>query len=83
MKMVESSALNAVKDIPDGATLMVGGFGLVGIPEKLILALVETGTKDLTVISNNCGIDDWGLGLLLRNKQIKKMVGSYVRKQRV
>ncbi|KSU85659.1 3-oxoacid CoA-transferase subunit A [Fictibacillus enclensis] len=78
MKMVESSALNAVKDIPDGATLMVGGFGLVGIPEKLILALVETGTKDLTVISNNCGIDDWGLGLLLRNKQIKKMVGSYV-----
>lgn len=57
---------------------MVGGFGLCGIPENLILALVEKGVKDLTVISNNCGIDDWGLGLLLKNRQIKKMIGSYV-----
>jgi len=57
---------------------MVGGFGLVGIPENLILALAESGVKDLTVISNNCGVDDWGLGLLLKNKQIKKMIGPYV-----
>ncbi|WP_408006617.1 CoA transferase subunit A [Pseudalkalibacillus sp. A8] len=78
MKPVETSFLEAVKDIKDGATIMVGGFGLVGIPENLILALVESGVKDLTVISNNCGVDDWGLGLLLKNKQIKKMVGSYV-----
>ncbi|GAE25389.1 succinyl-CoA:3-ketoacid-coenzyme A transferase subunit A [Halalkalibacter wakoensis JCM 9140] len=59
-------------------TLMVGGFGLVGIPENLIKALCEKKTKDLTVISNNCGVDDWGLGLLLNNKQIKKMIASYV-----
>ncbi len=78
MKPVFTSFVDAVKDIKDGSTLMVGGFGLVGIPENLILALVETGVKDLTVISNNCGVDDWGLGLLLRNRQIKKMIGSYV-----
>lgn len=78
MKPVLTSFTDAVKDIKDGATIMVGGFGLVGIPENLILALVETGVKDLTVISNNCGVDDWGLGLLMKNKQIKKMVGSYV-----
>ncbi|MGP4081078.1 CoA transferase subunit A [Pseudalkalibacillus sp. R45] len=78
MKPIETSFLEAVKDIKDGATIMVGGFGLVGIPENLILALVDSGVKDLTVISNNCGVDDWGLGLLLKNKQIKKMVGSYV-----
>jgi 3-oxoacid CoA-transferase subunit A len=78
MKPILDSALKAVEDIKDGSTLLVGGFGLVGIPENLILALVEKGTKDLTVISNNCGVDDWGLGLLLKNKQIKKMVGSYV-----
>ncbi|MDR7072627.1 CoA transferase subunit A [Fictibacillus barbaricus] len=78
MKPVLDSALKAVEEIKDGSTLLVGGFGLVGIPENLILALVEQGTKDLTVISNNCGVDDWGLGLLLKNKQIKKMVGSYV-----
>ncbi|MGC4376440.1 CoA transferase subunit A [Fictibacillus sp. Mic-4] len=78
MKQILSSAIEAVKDIKDGSTLMVGGFGLVGIPENLIVALVETGVKDLTVISNNCGVDNWGLGLLLKNKQIKKMVGSYV-----
>lgn len=78
MKPIYSSADEAVKEIQDGATLMVGGFGLVGIPEQLILALVNKGVKDLTVISNNCGVDDWGLGLLLKNKQIKKMIGSYV-----
>ncbi|MFS1513101.1 CoA transferase subunit A [Chengkuizengella sp. SCS-71B] len=78
MKQIHSSFQDAVKNIHDGSTLMVGGFGLVGIPENLLLALVETGVKDLTIISNNCGVDDWGLGLLLKNKQIKKMVGSYV-----
>ncbi|HZG87805.1 CoA transferase subunit A [Paenibacillus sp.] len=78
MKPVFSSAIEAVRDIPDGAAIMVGGFGLVGIPEQLILALAETGVKGLTVISNNCGVDDWGLGLLLRQKQIRKMIGSYV-----
>ena len=78
MKKICTSFKEAVADIQDGATLMVGGFGLCGIPENLILALVEKGVKDLTVISNNCGVDDWGLGLLMQNKQIKKMVGSYV-----
>lgn len=78
MKTVLTSFEEAIADIRDGATLMVGGFGLVGIPENLIVALAEKGTKDLTVISNNCGVDDWGLGLLLRNKQIKKMIASYV-----
>lgn len=68
----------ALAGIQDGATLVVGGFGLVGIPENLILGLQEKGVKDLTVVSNNCGVDDWGLGLLLRNKQIKKMISSYV-----
>jgi 3-oxoacid CoA-transferase subunit A len=78
MKQVYTSFQDAVADIHDGATLMVGGFGLCGIPENLILALVEKGVKDLTVISNNCGVDDWGLGPLLQHKQIKKMIGSYV-----
>ncbi|MFS0574809.1 CoA transferase subunit A [Sporosarcina sp. 179-K 3D1 HS] len=78
MKPIYSSAQEAIANIEDGATLMVGGFGLVGIPEQLILALVEKGVKDLTIISNNCGVDEWGLGLLLKNKQIKKMISSYV-----
>lgn len=78
MKEVYTSYDEAVADIHDGATIMVGGFGLCGIPEKLILALVKKGVKNLTVISNNCGVDDWGLGLLLKNKQIDKMIGSYV-----
>ena len=78
MKQIYGQAAEAVADIKDGATLMVGGFGLVGIPEQLILALADSGVKDLTVISNNCGVDDWGLGLLLNNRQIKKMIGSYV-----
>lgn len=68
----------ALSGIEDGATLVVGGFGLVGIPENLILGLREKGVKNLTVVSNNCGVDDWGLGLLLKNKQIKKMIASYV-----
>jgi len=75
---VVASAAEAVKDIFDGATLVVGGFGLCGIPESLINALVKQGTKDLTCVSNNAGVDDWGLGLLLRTKQIRKMVSSYV-----
>jgi 3-oxoacid CoA-transferase subunit A len=78
MQKVLSSADEAVADVSDGATLVVGGFGLCGIPENLIGALVKRGVKDLTVVSNNCGVDDWGLGLLLRNRQIRKMVSSYV-----
>jgi len=73
-----SSALEAVKDIPDGAHLAVGGFGLCGIPEHLIAALAQTGVKDLTCYSNNAGVDDFGLGILLQNRQIRKMVSSYV-----
>jgi 3-oxoacid CoA-transferase subunit A len=75
---VVASAEEAVKDIPDGATLVVGGFGLCGIPENLIQALVQKGVKELTCVSNNAGVDDWGLGLLLQTKQVKKMVSSYV-----
>ncbi len=75
---VLASADEAVRDVPDGATLVVGGFGLCGIPENLIAALVRRGAKNLTVVSNNCGVDDWGLGLLLRTRQIRKMVSSYV-----
>lgn len=73
----------AVADIKDGDTVAVGGFGLCGIPEKSIAALVQRGTKDLTVVSNNCGVDDWGLGLLLANKQIKKMIASYVGENKI
>lgn len=69
---------SAIQQIEDGATIIVGGFGLSGIPEKLIIALRNKGVKDLTIVSNNCGVDDWGLGLLLENKQIKKMIASYV-----
>ena len=68
----------ALADVPDGATVMAGGFGLVGIPENLIAGLRDRGVSRLTVISNNCGVDDWGLGLLLRTGQIRKMVASYV-----
>lgn len=78
MKKIYTSFDEAVAQIEDGMTLMVGGFGLVGIPENLIKALKEQKTTDLTVISNNCGVDDWGLGLLLQDKQIKKMISSYV-----
>ena len=75
---VVASAADAVRDIREGATLVVGGFGLCGIPENLISALVDSGVKDLTCVSNNAGVDDWGLGLLLRTRQIRKMVSSYV-----
>lgn len=72
------SFTSAIEDIQDGSTIIVGGFGLCGIPEKLIMAVGEQGVKDLTVVSNNCGVDDWGLGLLLQSLQIKKMISSYV-----
>jgi 3-oxoacid CoA-transferase subunit A len=75
---VTTSITEAIADIQDGATLLVGGFGLVGIPEKLILGLRDKGVRDLTVISNNCGVDDFGLGLLLETRQIRKMIASYV-----
>jgi 3-oxoacid CoA-transferase subunit A len=78
MNKVVASALDAVRDIPDGATLLAGGFGLCGIPENCLRALVELGTKGLTVVSNNCGVDDFGLGPLLRARQIVKMISSYV-----
>ncbi|WP_371261575.1 CoA transferase subunit A [Bacillus sp. MUM 116] len=80
--MVDSFT-QAIQDIPDGATIIVGGFGLCGIPEKSIIALRDKGTKDLTIVSNNCGVDDWGLGLLLANKQIKKMISSYVGENKI
>jgi len=78
LNKVYASAAEAVADIPNGATLMAGGFGLCGIPENLIAALVAQGTSGLTVVSNNAGVDDFGLGLLLRTRQIRKMISSYV-----
>jgi 3-oxoacid CoA-transferase subunit A len=78
MNKVVANADEAVRDIQDGATVMVGGFGLCGIPENLINALVRKGVKNLVTISNNAGVDDFGLGLLLRGKQIRKHIGSYV-----
>src|SRR5437868_4935613 len=78
MNKVVADADEAIKDIPDGAVLMLGGFGLCGIPENCIAALVRKGVTDLTCISNNAGVDDFGIGLLLRKKQVKKMISSYV-----
>ncbi|MGW4562714.1 CoA transferase subunit A [Streptomyces sp. NPDC004561] len=78
MDKVMAEATRAVADIPDGATLAVGGFGLCGIPSTLIAALAETGASGLRVVSNNCGVDDWGLGLLLRTGRIARMTSSYV-----
>jgi len=78
MKKIVSNADEAIQDIKDGATIMLGGFGLCGIPENCITALKNKGVKNLTCISNNAGIDDFGLGLLLQTKQIKKMMSSYV-----
>jgi len=78
MKKIVADADEAVRDIPDGATIMLGGFGLCGIPENCIDALTHRGIRDLTCISNNAGIDDFGLGLLLKTRQIKKMISSYV-----
>jgi 3-oxoacid CoA-transferase subunit A len=75
---VVKDAQEAIAGIKDGMTLMVGGFGLCGIPENCITALVKSGVKNLTCISNNAGVDDFGLGLLLQTKQIKKMISSYV-----
>jgi 3-oxoacid CoA-transferase subunit A len=75
---VVASAAEAVADIPDGASLAVGGFGLCGIPVALIDALHQSGTKDLETVSNNCGVDDWGLGVLLRDGRIRRTVSSYV-----
>jgi 3-oxoacid CoA-transferase subunit A len=78
MQKVLASADEAAALVPDGATIMVGGFGLCGIPENLIAALHRRGTKNLTVISNNAGVDDFGLGLLLKSRQIRKMISTYV-----
>lgn len=78
MNKVYDNAAAALFDIADGATIMLGGFGLCGIPENSIQALRERGVKDLTCISNNAGVDDFGLGLLLQTRQIRKMMASYV-----
>lgn len=78
MDKVVGSAAQAVADIPSGATLAVGGFGLCGIPSVLIAALLDLGVDDLSAVSNNCGVDDWGLGLLLQERRIRRMTSSYV-----
>ena len=78
MNKVYKNAGDAIFDVNDSATIMLGGFGLCGIPENLISALVKRGTKDITCISNNAGVDDFGIGLLLNTKQVKKMISSYV-----
>ena len=78
MNKVYNNAADAVADIKDGAVIMLGGFGLCGIPENSIAALVKRGSKDLTCISNNAGVDGFGIGLMLQQKQVKKMVSSYV-----
>lgn len=78
MNKVFNNASDALHDVKDGATIMLGGFGLCGIPENCINALVQKKIKELTCISNNAGVDDFGLGLLLKTKQIKKMMSSYV-----
>jgi 3-oxoacid CoA-transferase subunit A len=78
MNKVVSGADEAIRDIENGMTLMLGGFGMCGLPEKTILALVKKGVKDLTCISNNAGVDDFGIGLLLHQHQVKKMISSYV-----
>ena len=78
MNKVVANADEAIRDLQDGATILVGGFGLCGIPENLIDATIRKGVKNLVTISNNAGVDDFGLGLLLRSKQIRKHIGSYV-----
>jgi 3-oxoacid CoA-transferase subunit A len=78
MNKVCNNAATAIKDIHDGAVIMLGGFGLCGIPENCIAALVASGVKKLTCISNNAGVDDFGIGLMLQQKQVKKMISSYV-----
>ncbi len=83
MDKTVASAEEAITDLFDGATLMAGGFGLCGIPENLIAAIRKKGTTGLTIISNNCGVDDKGLGILLANGQVKKMVSSYVGENKI
>lgn len=78
MNKVVNNADEAVRDVSDGMTLMLGGFGLCGLPENCIAALVRKNVKDLTCISNNAGVDDFGIGLMLKQKQVKKMISSYV-----
>ena len=78
MNKVVAGPAEAIKDIQDGMVLMIGGFGLCGIPENCINAMVEKGVKNLTCISNNAGVDDFGIGLMLQKKQVKKMISSYV-----
>ncbi|MBN8833815.1 MAG: succinyl-CoA--3-ketoacid-CoA transferase [Niastella sp. SCN 39-18] len=78
MKKTFNNAAEATQDIKDGAVIMLGGFGLCGIPENCIAALVKSGVKDITCISNNAGVDDFGIGLLLQKRQLKKMIASYV-----
>ncbi len=78
MNKLNKNAEDAIFDIEDGQTLMLGGFGLCGIPENCIAALVKKGTTNLTCISNNAGVDDFGIGLMLKQKQVKKMIASYV-----
>ncbi len=78
MNKVVAGADEAIKDIPSGATIMLGGFGLCGIPENCIAAIVRKGIKDLTCISNNAGVDGFGIGLMLEKKQVRKMISSYV-----
>jgi 3-oxoacid CoA-transferase subunit A len=78
MHKVLKSAAEAVALVPDGATIMIGGFGLCGIPENLIRALHDQGTRDLTIISNNAGVDDFGSGILLQSRQVKRMISTYV-----
>jgi 3-oxoacid CoA-transferase subunit A len=82
MNKVVATAADAVAVIPDGATIMVGGFGLCGVPEDLINALHARGTKDLTIISNNAGTDGFGLGILLKARRIRKMISSYIGENR-
>jgi len=83
MNKLVANAHEAISDIGDGATVMMGGFGLCGIPENLIAALRDKGTKNLTIISNNAGVDDFGIGLLLQKRQVKKMISTYVGENRL
>src|ERR1700733_2656065 len=78
MKKLYQNAAEAIGDIPNGATLLLGGFGLCGIPENCIAALVQKKIMGLTCVSNNAGVDDFGIGLMLQQKQVKKMIASYV-----
>jgi len=83
MNKIVANADEAIRDIKDGATIMVGGFGLCGIPENLIDALARKAVKYLTIISNNAGVEDFGLGVLLRNRQVRKHIGTYVGENRL